>query len=83
MEAKSEVNVGKFIGRRISQLRIMTRLMEHELEAAKGAREVSMERQLVESMLDTLEVFVDDCESVAGGRDRSKADAKPVVARLN
>lgn len=83
MEAKSEVNVAKYVGRRISQLRLVARLMEHELEAAKGAREVMMDRQLLESVLDTLEVFVDDCESVSGGRDRSKAEAKPVVARLN
>lgn len=83
MEAKSEVNVGKYVGRRISQLRIVARLMEHELEAAKGAREVPMDRELVESVLDTLEVFVDDCEAVSGTRDRSKAEAKPVVARLN
>ena len=84
MEAKSEVNVAKYVGRRISQLRLLARLMEHELEAAKGGREVAIERQLVESMLDTIEVFVDDCEAVSGTRDRSKVDNnKPVVARLN
>lgn len=84
MEAKSEVNVAKYVGRRISQLRIIARLMEHELEAAKGGREVAMDRQLVESMLDTLEVFVDDCEAVSGTRDRNKNEQqKPVVARLN
>lgn len=84
MEPKSEVNVAKYVGRRIAQLRIIARLMEHELEAAKGAREVQMDRQLVESMLDTLEVFVDDCEQVSGGsRDRNKGENKPVVARLN
>ena len=84
MEPKSEVNVAKYVGRRIAQLRIIARLMEHELEAAKGAREVQMDRQLVESMLDTLEVFVDDCESVSGtSRDRNKGENKPVVARLN
>jgi len=83
MEPKSEVNVAKYVGRRIAQLRIIARLMEHELEAAKGAREVQMDRQLVESMLDSLEVFVDDCESVSGTRDRNKGENKPVVARLN
>ncbi len=84
MEAKSEVNLPKFVARHLSQLKILSRLLEHELEAAKGAREVQMDRQLVESMLDTLEVFVDDCESVSGtSRDRNKGENKPVVARLN
>ena len=38
MESKSEVNVGKFVGRHLSQLKILTRLLDHELDAAKGAR---------------------------------------------
>lgn len=84
MESKSEVNVGKFVGRHLSQLKILTRLLDHELEAAKGAREVTLDRELVENVLDTLEIFTDDCENVSGsGRERSKVDQKPVVARLN
>ena len=84
METKTEVNVGKFVGRHLSQLKIVSRLFEHELEAAKGGREVTIDRHLLESVLDTLEIFVDDCEGVSGtSRDRSKVEAKPVVARLN
>lgn len=84
MESKSEVNVGKFVGRHLSQLKILARLLEHELEAAKGARELTIDRELVENALDTLEIFTDDCESVSGGaRERGKAEQKPVVARLN
>ena len=84
METKSEVNVPKFVGRHLSQLKILSRLLEHELEAAKGAREVTIERGMLENVLDTLEIFTDDCESVSGvSRDRAKVEAKPVVARLN
>jgi len=84
MESKSEVNVGKFVGRHLSQLKIMTRLLDHELEAAKGAREVTLDRDLLENVLDTLEIFTDDCEMVSGGsRERAKVEQKPVVARLN
>ncbi len=83
MENK-EVNVGKFVGRHLAQIKILARLLEHELEAAKGAREVTIDRHLVENVLDTLEIFVDDCEGAAGTtRDRSKIEQKPVVARLN
>lgn len=84
MESKSEVSIGKFVGRHLSQLKIMTRLLEHELEAAKGAREVTLDRELIENVLDTLEIFTDDCEVVGGGsRERAKVEQKPVVARLN
>ena len=84
MESKSEVNVGKYVGRRLSQLKILTRLLDHELEAAKGAREVTLDRDLIENVLDALEVFTDDCEADNGGvRERAKVEQKPVVARLN
>lgn len=84
METKPEVNVSKFVGRHLSQLKILARLFEHELEAAKGAREVTMDRHLIENALDTLEIFTDDCEEVSGiARERSKMEQKPVVARLN
>lgn len=83
METKPEVNVTKFVGRHLSQLKILSRLLEHELEAAKGGREVTLDRHLVENVLDTLEIFTDDCESLSGvSRDR-KPEPKPVVARLN
>jgi hypothetical protein len=85
METKTEVNLNKYVGRHLSQLKILSRLLEHELEAGKGAREVTMDRHLIENMLDTLEIFTDDCESVTGSsRDRNKVEPqKPVVARLN
>jgi hypothetical protein len=84
MEAKQDVNVPKFLGRHLSQVKILSRLLEHELEAAKGGREVTIDRHLIENVLDTLEIFTDDCEGITGGsRDRAKVEQKPVVARLN
>jgi len=84
METKQDVNVPKFVGRHLSQLKILARLLEHELEAAKGGREVTMDRHLVENALDTLEIFTDDCETISGvSRERGKVEQKPVVARLN
>ncbi|MBM3974743.1 MAG: hypothetical protein FJ301_11650 [Planctomycetes bacterium] len=83
METK-EINVPKFVGRHLSQLKVLARLLEHELEAAKGSREVTVDRHLIENILDTLEIFTDDVEAVSGvSRDRAKAEQKPVVARMN
>jgi hypothetical protein len=87
METKPESNVGKYVGRHLSQLKLMTRLMEHEVDAAKGGREVAVDRHLMENMIDTLEIFIEDCEVASGAQrtDRkpvSTAD-KPTVARLN
>ncbi|HLQ37616.1 MAG TPA: hypothetical protein VK348_07435 [Planctomycetota bacterium] len=86
METKPEVNVSKFVSRHLSQLKIITRVLEHELDAAKGGREVAIDRSLLESVLDTVDIFVDDCDNVSGGqreRQRAMGEQKPTVARLN
>ncbi|MEY2980838.1 MAG: hypothetical protein ACO4CT_00230 [Planctomycetota bacterium] len=76
MDKQTDAVTGKFVHRHVSQLKVLARLMEHELDAAKGTAEVAMDRELVESMLDTLEIFIED---VAGG-DMGARAAKPAVA---
>jgi hypothetical protein len=85
MEGKNEVNLNKYVGRRLSQVKVLTRLLETELEQAKGGREVTIDRQVLEQVLDVLEIYVEDCETVTGGqRDRKAQEPqKPTVARLN
>jgi hypothetical protein len=84
MESKPE-NIGKYVSRHLAQLKILSRLVEHELDAAKGGREVTIDRDLIESFLDTLDIFVEDCEGQTGvaRQDRKMAENKPAVARLN
>jgi hypothetical protein len=84
MDAKADI--GKYVSRHLSQLKVLSRLLEHELDGAKGGREVTIDRDLVENFLDTLEIFVEDCDASTGGQrsDRQKmAETKPQVARLN
>jgi hypothetical protein len=85
MEGKNEINISKFVGRRLSQVKVLTRLLETELEAAKGGRELTVDRTVVEQVLDVLEIFIEDCDGAIGGqRDRKAMEQKPAaVARLN
>ncbi len=85
MEGKNDVNLNKFVGRRLSQMKVLTRLLETELEQAKGGRELTVDRQMIEQVLDVLEIFIEDCDGATGGqRDRTKVEQqKPTVARLN
>ncbi len=80
---KSIDGVGKFVHRRMSQLKILSRLLEHELDAAKGAKDISLERGLLEDTLDTLEIFIEDVEGANGGAMRSRQSAEKTVSRLN
>jgi hypothetical protein len=77
-------DAGRSIHRRIATLKVTTRLIEHELDAAKG-REITLDRDLVENMLDTIEVFIEDVDTgrPEGGRERRNAGEKPTVTRLN
>jgi len=85
---KTEVGAGKFVSRHISQLKILARLFEHELDSGKGGKEVALDRDLAESMLDTIEIFIEDCEderTIGGTRERVRQTGEPktTVSRLN
>ncbi len=82
---KQTDGTSKFVHRHISQLKVLARLMEHELDNGNGGKEVAIDRELAENMLDTLEIFVEDFEgaSTAPKTRKGMAEAKPNVTRLN
>ena len=85
MDTKADTGVNKFVHRHLSQIKVLSRLMEHELDAANG-REVTIDRDVIESMLDTLEIFVEDLQGSSGVARESRVKVpadKPAVTRLN
>ncbi len=85
MEKQVDGNIGSFVHRRMSQVKVLTRLMEHEISSNKG-QEVVLDRGMAENILDTLEIFIDDFEIARGGKAREKrssGESKPQVTRLN
>ena len=84
MEKQADGNLESFVNRRISQIKVTTRLLEHELDTAKG-NDVTLDRDLVASLLDVLEIYVDDLTAARGGKvqHRKVAEDKPAVTRLN
>ncbi|MHC5065957.1 MAG: hypothetical protein ACYTG5_18505 [Planctomycetota bacterium] len=84
MEKKTEID--RFVQRHLSQLKVLTRLMEHEIDLSKDAAEVTFDRDLTENMLDTIEIFIEDVEGSepkAARKGRAQAESKPAVTRLN
>lgn len=83
MEKQADGNLESYMHRRVSQIKVTTRLLEHELDTAKG-NDVTLDRDLVTSLLDVLEIYVDDLTGTRGGKSRRKvAEDKPAVTRLN
>lgn len=72
------------VRRHASQLKVLARLLEHELDSAQG-KELVLDRELSENILDTLELFI---EEVDGGRERPRKERnqqpkEASVTRLN
>ena len=79
----------QYTRRHLSQLKILVRLLEHELELAKGD-EVVLDKALMENTLDCLEIFIEDngttvAKPSTGNTERKSvsSEAKPQVTRLN
>ena len=95
MKKELDGSLGGYLHRHLSQLKLLSRLVDHELGAAKPANDITLDRELVENLLDCVEIFVEDMSVVesAGGSNRqrgergervSTADApKSNVTRLN
>ena len=86
MDKQIESNISTFAHRRLSHVKIVARLLEHELAAGKGSKDVTIERDLLENVLDSLEMYVEDLDEAHTGKApgaRGQADGKPAVTRLN
>ncbi len=56
------MDVGKFVDRRLHPVRVALGLMNHELELARGETTVTLDREMVRSLIETMSMFVEDFE---------------------
>lgn len=57
------MDVSKFVDRRLHPVRVALGLMNHELELARGDNTVTLDREMVRSLIETMSMFVEDFES--------------------
>jgi len=81
-------DAGSQMYRRLAQVKVTARLLEHELDLAKDSKEVSLDRVLADSVLETLQIFIEDCDQLMGTpargeNSRAPEPQKPAVTRLN
>ncbi len=84
-KATDPAGLARMVERRLSQLKVTAKLLSHEIELASGEKTLSLDRDLAESILTTLELFIEDAESArkgAAGPIRKEPE-KPQVTRLN
>lgn len=81
------VDAGSQMHRRLAHIKVTARLLEHELDLAKD-KDLHIDRPLADSLLETLQIFIEDCDQLMGapGRNdgqRAPENQKPAVTRLN
>ncbi len=85
------MDVASQMHRRLAQLRVTARLLEHELDLAKDGKAVELDRTLADAVLETLHLYIEDFDGVNGSAaprsdgaaTRTVEPAKPNVTRLN
>ena len=80
MESKKD---STFVRRHVSQLKVLARLFEHEMDAAQGGKDIVIDRELGENILDTLEIFIEDVDGGAREKRTQQQAEKAPVTRLN
>ncbi len=61
---KATINNMERVLRRLSSVKVVVDLLNHELDLAKADRSVNLERERLEATVTTLEMFIDDIEGV-------------------
>jgi len=85
---KQDQSIDAYVVRRLSQLKILSRLIEHELAAGKAGPSLTMDRAIAEDLLDLVEVFVEEVEGKVKPRNeretaKASGENKATVTRLN
>ena len=50
MEKQVDGNIGSFVHRRMSQLKVLARLVEHEISSQKSNSDVTLDRSIAENV---------------------------------
>lgn len=57
------MDIGKYVDRRLHPLRVALGLMNHELDLARQDSVVSVDREVLRSLIETCQMFVEDFEA--------------------
>ena len=69
----------QFLARRLHPVKISIDLLNHELELAKSEKEVTLRKEQLESIINTLEIFIEDYEAKYGKGTPSSASERKFV----
>lgn len=85
MEATSQTQFATHLGRKLANLKILSRLIAHELHAQQSSKQVSLSRDEVHEIQTCLDLFIEEVSRKQGQVTGSAAALEPtlVTARNN
>ncbi len=79
------MDIAKYVSRRLHPVRVTVSLLNAEMDRTKG-KDVTIPRHLLESVVSTVEIFLEDCDRTmnrqqqsGGGGEQGGADNKKFV----
>jgi len=57
------MDMSKFVNRRLHPVRVALGLMNHEMELSRGESTITLDREVVRSLIETMSLFVEDFEA--------------------
>lgn len=67
------MDMGKFVDRRLHPVRVALGLMNHEMELSRGESTITLDREVLRSLIETMSLFVEDFEvSNRASRDQNQ-----------
>lgn len=79
MEKATVSNMDKVL-RRMSSVKVVVDLLNHELDLAKADRSVNLERERLEATVTTLEMFIEDIEHLTRATPAGEEKGKIIEA---
>lgn len=81
MEKSKVTNIGAYTNRHLHPVKLAIGHLNRVLAANKGGGSVNMERELLESIAATIEIFVEDFETSCDAGDRKTTISEPRVSQ--
>jgi len=80
MEAQGQAKYGAHLERQLSNLKLVSRLLTHELHSQGGAKTITLSREEVNEIRTTIDLFIEEVGRRHGGAGAATRPAEPVVA---
>lgn len=83
MEAQGQTKYGAHLERQLSNLKLVSRLLTHELHSQGGAKTITLSREEVNEIRTTIDLFIEEVGRRAGSSGLTRPAETVAASRTN